>query len=736
MTGWPLSDWDQLADRAFYANQQRVVDTNLDAGRLVGEIAEAGAQVFYFHAKSHSGNVWYNSAIGRKFSALGDRDLVRELVAECARRGMATVCMFQVVCDQRAHDEHPDWRQLNSDNEPCTVSPRVCFNNPGYREYILGLIAEVTGSYGIQAVMIDELDFNGRYGGGQMCYCDHCRRLFGEAFAHELPRTADWDDPRWQHFVRWRFDSLTAFIRDVKQTIVEIRPDVLLTIVSYSGKYLPWTRLQPVESFCKYVDYFSLDVSGDVHLSAYSRFFRAFSTAKAEIISQITPALGHALKEPTLPARSHARNMNEAMTVVANNLSWNMDICYMPLPEDRALDAIGLRQYARLADEVRTREPWLVGKQDSLAEVALFYSEDSKVFYGRDNVPLYANEFMGYYKALLEDQVLFDIVGAAHLTPECLGRYRVVVMPNAACLSDAHLSALRRFVADGGSLVASYKTSLFDELGNRRSDFGLADVLGVSFREDGPEADFILRNERERARAGGLNCGFFRMLPGHGLDQGMEQMSALWAPVVLVEPGPSTAIAGEFYHREIAANNHIPGYKVSYRPGRRECLAALRTGAPGRTVYLSAKFGGLYLETAFRYAERVIANTVRWALGAEQRIEVSAPQCIEATAFRQHGERTIVHVVNVQSVPVRGEIGALMGADLYEPEDTLPVRGIEVSIAPDEAGPIQRAYVAPEGTQIELRTLPNGRLSATLPDVHYHSMLVLELAPHKNRAHA
>ena len=41
---------------------------------------------------------------------------------------------------------------------------------------------------------------------------------------------------------------------------------------------------------------------------------------------------------------------------------------------------------------------------------------------------------------------------------------------------------IREFVERGGSLVATYETSLYDEWGVARKDFGLADLFGVSFR--------------------------------------------------------------------------------------------------------------------------------------------------------------------------------------------------------------------------------------------------------------
>jgi len=420
-------------------------------------------------------------------------------------------------------------------------------------------------------------------------------------------------------------------------------------------------------------------------------------------------------------------SMAEAMTVVANNLSWNMDICYAPLPEDRALSLGVLQPYAAIAGEIDRRREWLTGKQESLADVALYYSEDSKVFYGQDDVALYVDEFMGYYKALLENQIIFDVVGDRHLADGDLHRYRLLVVPNAPCLSGRQVDAIEAFVEGGGGLVASYKTSLADENGEARNEFALADLFGVSFSADGPERDFLLRNESARARAGNVEYGFFRMLPGGGLEQGMDELSALWAPVQLVTPGSETVTAGEFYPRQESTNNHIPGYRKNYIPGPPACLAALNTRSGSRVAYLSAKFGALYAETGFRYAERAIINTVRWALGEAQTIEVTAPPCIEATAFLQSDERIVVHFVNYQSMPVRGEFGGQPGLAVYEPEEMVPVNGIAVTIAPAPARRVRQAYIAPGRRVIELETRPDGSVQATLPEVACHSMLVLEV---------
>ena len=89
-------------------------------------------------------------------------------------------------------------------------------------------------------------------------------------------------------------------------------------------------------------------------------------------------------------------------------------------------------------------------------------------------------EYMdGMYYALLEGRFLFDFVHEDKLAPEDLAKYSALLLPNTALLSDEQCRQLRAYVDGGGSLLATFETSLYNERNERRPDFGLADVFGI-----------------------------------------------------------------------------------------------------------------------------------------------------------------------------------------------------------------------------------------------------------------
>src|SRR4030095_2645424 len=120
----------------------------------------------------------------------------------------------------------------------------------------------------------------------------------------------------------------------------------------------------------------------------------------------------------------------------------------------------------------------------------------------------------GLYYALLEGRFIFDFVHQEDLAPELLKKYRALLIPNAAYLSDKQCEQIREYVASGGSVLATFETSRYNEWGNKRNDFALADLFGVSIAGEtvGPIGNSYMRIEERHPILSGFEGT--NLLPG------------------------------------------------------------------------------------------------------------------------------------------------------------------------------------------------------------------------------
>lgn len=87
--------------------------------------------------------------------------------------------------------------------------------------------------------------------------------------------------------------------------------------------------------------------------------------------------------------------------------------------------------------------------------------------------------FNGWFDVLSRSRIPFDVLDDAALSDGTLNRYEVLVLPGSSCMSAAETEAVRKFVSEGGKLVATFDTSFYDEYGRLLEKPALADVFGI-----------------------------------------------------------------------------------------------------------------------------------------------------------------------------------------------------------------------------------------------------------------
>jgi hypothetical protein len=111
---------------------------------------------------------------------------------------------------------------------------------------------------------------------------------------------------------------------------------------------------------------------------------------------------------------------------------------------------------------------------NSIADVAVLHSFSSMAF---NNDRPYQSTYL-YEQVLIQNRIPFDIVFDSNL--KNLKKYKVLILADQESLGNEQLDMIRAFVNDGGGVVATEFTSLYNERHERLSDFGLADLLKIS----------------------------------------------------------------------------------------------------------------------------------------------------------------------------------------------------------------------------------------------------------------
>ena len=280
--------------------------------------------------------------------------------------------------------------------------------------------------------------------------------------------------------------------------------------------------------------------------------------------------------------------------------------------------------------EVNRLKPWLIDKQpDRWAAVVM--SDNTKTFYGRQAGRVeerYLSNVLGTFRAAVEEHLPVTVINDWNLNERDLAAYKVLVLPNTACMDEAQVAAVTKFVESGGGLVASVDASCFDEFGEPRADFALGRVLGVTRNGVATKAEAGGKPAAEQidenfAKSIGpdywekrKNVFDFR-LDAQSVLQTARLADALGA-------GPVT-----FKGQAAFVRTDAPDAKAGATITVRDKAGSLptpaivtRTFGKGRVVYFAAGVDSAYYLYPYPYQRMLLTSAIRWAAGGECPVSV------------------------------------------------------------------------------------------------------------------
>ena len=556
---------------------------------------------------------------------LGDSDPFGYLVSGCREMKMAVIARTDPhAVWNDIYKAHPDWIAVDTKGQKRRhwSNPELwvtCALGPYNFEFMTGVHKEITTLYQVDGI------FSNRWAGHGTCYCEHCVRNFKSFSGMDLPRTSNRHDPTYRKYQEWRIERLRELwflwdriIREVKPTSRYIPngfPDNIVTGAlsdifftdhqARRGVIPPWSNGKRTKELRATM---GMKPIGGIFSIGLEERYRWKDSVQSEAETRIWVAEG-----------------------IANNLRpWFVKF------SGTLYDQRWLKIVEKIYQWHYRAEPYLRNVAP-LARVAMVYSEQTDRYYGGQGWQEQSDGHeLGMYHALIEARIPFEMVNDRLLDAERLKPFRLLILPNIAALSEAQCEQLRQYVQRGGSLVATFETSLYDEWGKQRRDFGLADLFGVSYnnRVEGPMKNSYLRLKSDS------NTGRFHPVLS-GLKDAYRIINGIWRLDVkptLDFPSPVTLIPT---YPDLPMEHVYPR-----KPETNIREVYLRELQKSRIAYIPWDIGRTFWEIMNVDHGKLLRNIINWTANEKPPIQVTGPGVLDVTVWRQKQSMT-VHLVNL-----------------------------------------------------------------------------------------
>src|SRR6266540_2289495 len=579
----------------------------------------AGGCVAYYPTKIplHHRSAW-----------LGNSDPFGELVAGCRKLNMVVIARTDPHATyDDVHEVHPDWIAIDAEGRPRRhwASPEMwvtCGLGPYNFQFMTEVKKEIMAHYMVDGIFIN------RWDGSGICYCIHCRQNFQEAAGHALPRTTDPQNPARRAYILWRQQRLFELWRlwDAEVRKINLNSCVIPNTGGGAGSSLDMKQIG------EFAETLMADRQARRGLTApwaNGKTGKEFRSTMAR--KPIVGIFSVGLEEPER-WKDSVQNAAEIQVWVAEGIANGLRPWFTKfsgsIHDPRWLKVVeDIYQWHKRAEKyLRNEVP--------IARVALVYSQQTAWFYVNDRLRL-EDHSLGWYQALIEARVPFEMVHDRLLDAEHTARFKTLILPNIAALSNQQCEQLKAFVRAGGSIIATFESSLYDEWGVKRADFGLADLFGCSFKGqvEGPMQNSYLRLEHELA-------------PGHQLLKGLEDapriINGVWRLEVEARDnsgkGPLTLIP---------SYPDLPMEKVYPRVLKTDkAQLFLRELAGGRVAYFPWDIDRTFWEVLAVDHGKLMRNALAWTMNEDPVVQVIGPGLIDVTVWLQNRSLT-VHLVNL-----------------------------------------------------------------------------------------
>ena len=692
---------------------------------IQGVIINAGGIVAYYPSKF---------PLQHRAEFLNGRDLYGELVAAARADGLAVVARMD--SNRTAEDffqTHPSWFARRKSGEPYRAEDKyvTCINSAYYDEYLPDVLREI-----IERSHPDGFADNSWSGlpRTNICYCENCAKKFKDTAGSELPAGKDWTSQTYRKWIEWNYKRRLEVWDLNNKTTKAAGGEHCIWMGMNSGSITAESgSFRDLKEICARSEMLLLDHQSRTETTGFQQNGDAGKLVHGLLgWNKLAPESMALYQAPShtgeMSFRVASKPPAEARMWMVEGIAggiqpwWHHVGAYH---EDR-------RMY-HTAEPVfqwhKKYEQYLVNRQP-IAAVGVVWSQRNTDYFGRDEAGALVDlPYRGMTQALIKARIPYVPVNADHIARDA-DQFAALILPNVGALSDAQCSSIRDFVNKGGGLLATGASSLYDEWGDSRRDFALADLFGA--HAPGPEFG------RHAAQA---VHSYLRLSP--------ELRGQVWGPKAEGEPVSGSRTTGTKRPVRSSGQRHavlrgfeetdilpfggtlekmrldagvivpltfVPPFPIY--PPETAWMRDPKTDIPGlvlnkRTVYLAADIDARYGRDNLPDHAQLLANLVRWVAADRMPLEVTGPGLLDCHLYKQD-ERVILHLVNLSNE-------AAWRAPI---DEFIPVGPIRVRVKLPGRGTVRSARGLVSGAAIAV-AVSNGWASFEVKSILDHEVIVV-----------
>lgn len=676
--------------------------TGLSVEEFADWAADVGLEATVLNGEINRGTPRFRSKM-LPFRDDVDEDRLPSYIKALHEKGIIAISYYPLIFCKPLVPLHPEWLMhfLYDDRPYIENQGWFCLNSP-FKDWISDYLIEWLDNLDLDGFYFDDTNIGSHQGGREYpgCCCEVCTKLLRDETGLQMPREVDFGSLDFRRWILWRYEKTKQAVKYILGRIRAAYPDCILEFNYYTRPDTSWVRGHPIDLF------------GFEDIPAYAFTEMSRSSRDTGYVAKINRGKGtfHSILrhgQQSMPGVSAGITAyperwmftQHILGAIANGGAAFSNYTSPYLQDDMIRFGFA---------EAKKRRDYITG--ETVKYVGLHYSLMNRDFRLTE---LYKNigkeggytlrDIYGMYDMIGRSHILVDFLHDRQITNETLHQYPVLLLSNSACLSNEQVENIRNYVKQGGTLIATHQTSTMDELGQRRDNFALADVLGLDYtgpHQTGPGDGVVYVPQGKVAQETG-----YQLLPFYGIESTVEIRDDADIEVLCTRSSLQGDVLPEF------------NPKMEYDSG--EPTVTVNRFGKGAAYYLTGDIGRAYVHVPYPPLMHLLGNLVGRTPAP---IQVEAPQAIEVTAAIRPSGELMIHLLNNPSPPFPPQIE---GKDIYRylfTQEIVPVHDIGIVLGGFEA---RAASLPLQDLSLEITKAPQ---EIVVPKVELHEVVLVELA--------